>query len=357
MRRVDSMNGVGGAALARTAWAALIALLWLSLSPLRADTTAVIIHGLGGLPEYEENFTKWTQGLEETFRQGRSAQVLSLDGREVRRDAILARLKEVASRQREGDELWLFLVGHANVNRGTYKFNIRGPDLTGEDLVETLGTMPGGRAFLVIATNSSGGLAAALSGKDRVVVTATRGEREKYPPLFLSFFLESAQSPEADSDKNGKVSLLEAYYYADRKIKDWFEEENRIRTEHPLLVDQTSTVLGSKGEDEDENAAVEVSGANLLASIAYLSQPPEQAYRNVEARRLAEERMSIERRIEALKFQKSELPSDEYYTKLESLLVELAQLNRRIQELEAESEPEGGDPPSNRVPSNGIRSK
>ncbi|HSR51516.1 MAG TPA: hypothetical protein VLV83_11855 [Acidobacteriota bacterium] len=332
----------------------LLMLAWLLtgfllFSQLRADTTAVIVHGLGGMPEYEENFTKWSQGLEETFRKGRSAEVLLLDGREVRRDEILDQMRQVASRQKQGDELWLFLVGHANVNRQRYKFNIKGPDLTDEDLSAVLGSMPAGRAFVVVATNSSGGLAAALSKEGRVVVTATRGVREKYPPLFLSFFLEAAESAQADSDKNGKVSLLEAYYYADRRVKDWFEEEGRIQTEHPLLADQTSLILGVKkeGEEEEETPHPDVSGANLLASLAYLSEPPQQAYRNEEARRLAEERQDLERQVEALKFQKSEMPSSEYYQKLEALLVRLAELNQRIQELEGETEPDDGDTPSN----------
>ena len=70
------------------------------------------------------------------------------------------------------------------------------------------------------------------------------------------------------------------------------------------------------------------------AALAYLSSPPEQAYRTLEAQALATDRIRIEREIEALKLEKAQMEQSDYYRKLEQLLVELAELNERIRHLE-----------------------
>lgn len=325
---------------ARKSAAALLGALWLSLSfvwpaPQPGTASCIIIHGLGGLPEYEENFVKWSEALEKAFQNRADAQVRRLDGRTLRRDDILAAFKEVTSSLQPDSEVWLFLVGHANVNRSEYKFNIKGPDLTGSDLEEFFNGLGERRAYLVAATSSSGGLAEQLSAPNRVVVTATRSPFERYPPLFLSFLLESIQSAEADKDKDGKVSLLESYLFSRGKVAQWFTDKGQIQVEHALLDDQSKVRLGEK-KKEQQDQEPEPAGTGLLASVAFLSAPPEKAYRTLEARQLAEERTAVEREIESLKFQKAELPQEEYYKKLEALLVSLAELNQKISQLEGE---------------------
>ncbi len=303
--------------------------------PLQADTVCIIIHGLGGLPEYEENFVKWSEGLEEAFQQGPAAQVHRLDGRSLRRDDILTTFQDVTASLQPDSEVWLFLVGHANVNLSQYKFNIKGPDLTGDDVEGFLNGLGQRRAYLVAATSSSGGLAEQLGAPQRVVVTATRSAFERYPPLFLSFLLESIESAEADTDKDGKISLLESYLFSRNKVARWFADKGRIQVEHPLLDDQAKVRLGEKKKGEQAQQP-EPSVVGLLASSAYLSTPPEKAYRTLQARELAQQRIGVEREISSLKFQKAELPQEEYYKKLEALLIRLAQLNQRISELEGE---------------------
>ena len=319
-------------ALCLTLW--LAAAAW-SSSPLRADTVCIIIHGLGGLAEYEENFVKWSEGLEKAFQDRAAANVYRLDGRSLRRGDILATLRDATASLQPDSEVWLFLVGHANVNQSQYKFNIKGPDLTGDDLEEFLDGLAESRVYLVAATSSSGGLAEHLGAPKRVVITATRSAFERYPPLFLSFLLESIESAEADTDKDGKISLLESYLFSRNKVAQWFTDRGRIQVEHPLLDDQAKVRLGEKkkgGQDQQP----EPSGVGLLASAAYLSTPPEKAYRTLQARQLAQQRTGLEREIASLKFQKAELPQEEYYKKLEVLLIRLAQLNERISQLEGE---------------------
>ena len=210
----------------------------------------------------------------------------------------------------------MFLIGHGNYDGEEYKFNIKGPDLKGSDLDLFLKSLEDRPVRVVVATGSSGVLVSSLGGANRVVITATRGQSERLAPLFMSFFLEAATSAEADQDKNGSVSLSEAFSLSETKIEEWYESKNTLQTEHPVLDDE--------------------GGSGRLAASTYLSRPPEQAYRSLEARQLIPERVRLEREVEELKLRKMDVAESEYYERLEQLLVELAVLNERIRTLEGE---------------------
>ena len=303
-------------------------------SPVAAanDRVCIIITGLGGMPEYEENFLSWGSQTETVFRDELNSVVYHLDGRQQKRPDILRIFNEVSSSV-PLDEVWLFLIGHASHDNRRYKFNISGPDLTDEDIKTFLDSLGNTRVFLIAATSASGILAPELSRENRVIVTATKNQFEKQPPLFMSFFLEAVTSAKADRDKSGKVSLLEAYLFSHQKVADWFKEKGRIQTEHSLLEDNGRVRLGDKQGTLEENPS---SGATLLASMVYLSPPLERVYSSREAEQLASQRVQIEREIEDLKFRKNQLLEDEYYRILEELLVKLATMSQRIEELERE---------------------
>lgn len=310
------------------AFAGLIALF--CAVPALADDTCLVIFGMGGLPEYEENFVSWSEKLESLFREQENREVRVLDGRTQRRDEILKAFQEVSSSASPDSQVWVFLIGHANHDGMNYKFQIRGPDLTDKDLAKFLDSLGNRKTLLVAATSASGALLPDLSSEDRVVITATKNQLERQPPLFLSFFIEASSSPEADTDKNRRVSLLEAFLFSQEKVRVWFKEQGRLQTEHSLLDDQARIRLEATTDESPELTT----GAGMLSAMVYLSDPPESAYRSQQARELAGERTVIERNIEVLKFRKQEMDTEQYYSELQELLVQLATINERISELE-----------------------
>lgn len=298
-----------------------------------ADSPAeacVIISGLGGMPEYEENFLAWADKTEQLCAQLK-AEVHRLDGRRVGRDEMIQLFNSLSSTPPE--EIWIFLIGHANYDGTRFRFHIKGPDLTDADLGHFLGALGDARINLVAATSASGALLSELEGDNRVVLTATRNAMERQPPLFYSFFVDAAGSPEADANKDGKVSILEAFDSSRTQVADWYQEQGRIQTEHAVLSDRGRTRLEAGKEDEEPDWST---GAGWLAASAFLSEPPERAYRSLEARELAERRTKLERAIEDLKFRKAEMPQDQYFKELEKRLVELAEINERIELLEGQ---------------------
>ncbi len=278
------------------------------------ERVCLVATGLGGVPEYEENFLKWGDATEQLCREDLGADVIRLNGISDRRDVFQKAFEKIAASLDENGECWIFLIGHGNYDGRDFKFNIAGPDLLGEDLGVFLDSLDNRKTYAILATSSSGVLAPKLSGSNRVVISATKDERERLAPLFMSFFLEAARSAEADLDKNGSVSLKEAFTLSQTSIRDWYEDKKRLQTEHPLLDDS--------------------GGQGGLSSVAYLSEPPEQAYRSLEARRLLPERVRLEREVEELKLRKGEMSEIDYFQRLEELLVELAVLNEKIRKLE-----------------------
>ena len=259
----------------------------------------LIIRGLGGMPEYDENFSSWAEKLEKLFREGLEADVLMLDGRSMRREEILQALSRRSENTPGSARVWLVLIGHANHDGEHFKLQIRGPDLTEEDLRSAVDSFGSRRILILASTSASGALLTHLSGENRVLVTATQNAQERQPPLFLSFFLEAAQSAEADTDKNRKISILEAFLYTRRNVSLWYEDRGRLQTEHPVLDDRGRTRLDGDG-GEAPNLQT---GENLLASVTFLSAPPESSYRSLEARQLAEQRGGIERQILSRKWE------------------------------------------------------
>ena len=301
--------------------AAFLGLIMLCSSPARGenlDRISFIVTGLAGMPEYGTNFAEWSARLEEAFR-GDSARALRIDGSVHTREEILRTAREETGKLSPGGEWWLILIGHGNYDGRRYKFNIKGPDLTDQDLGQLLEGLEGSRAVVVVGTSSAGALVPVLRGANRVVVAATR-ERERQPPLFPRFFSEAAAAQEADRDKNNRVSLLEAFLYSRRKVSDWFEEAGRIQTEHAILDDSGRFQL-TKGDDESRAEVRQ--GTGLLAAVSYLN-PASGPDALPEEQGRAETRIRIQEQIDALKLRRGEFTEEEYYRRLEALLVELA---------------------------------
>ena len=76
-----------------------------------------------------------------------------------------------------------------------------------------------------------------LSGADRVVVTATRSGSEQNFARFGEYLAEAIADPRADLDKDGQVSLLEAYLIASSRTAEFYKSRSRLATEHALLDD------------------------------------------------------------------------------------------------------------------------
>jgi hypothetical protein len=273
-----------------------------------AELHVIAVEGLGGTEEYTQRFSEEVAKLELAAESVTTAEHMRVfAGEEATEENILAHFDALAAIVNADDRVVIYLIGHGSYDGYEYKFNLPGPDLTGEQLVELLDALPSNNQLLVNTSSASGATLDALTNETRVVITATRSGSERNATRFGSSFVAALEDPAADINKNNAISAQEAFDYAARQVTDYFEFRGQLATEHPQL----------KGE-----RAARFTLARL--------EVPEPAGDDPELGLLFEQRDQLDGRIEELQLRKDELTTDEYYTQLQQLLLELARVGDRI---------------------------
>lgn len=306
------------------------------------STHLFVVTGLGGSPEFADLFHTQASGLVEAARERWGlpesavtwlaedpARDPAIGGRSTR-EGIEGALTALAGRAGPADAVLVVLVGHGTGQGEESRLNLPGPDATGTDLAGWLEAFTTQTVAVVNTASASGGFVPVLSGEGRIVVTATRSPGESERTYFPRFFVEAFRGDGADTDKDGRVSLLEAFGYARAEVARHYERENQLLTEHALLDDD--------GDGEGSAEPSPGSGDGALASRFFLAASSAavaaRASDTPELRALLEEKTRIETEIAALRARREEMTAEAYDAALEALLVELATTNRAIRELE-----------------------
>lgn len=297
--------------------------LILLLMPLvaAADLHVVIVGGLGGTAEYATRFSEQVAKLERSAESVTPAKrVRVFTGTDATQESILGYFKTLSAALTADDRVIVYLIGHGSYDGYDYKFNLPGPDLTGEQLAELLAALPAKNQLLVNTSSASGATLEHLTDDARIVITATRSGSERNAAHFGSSFVAALEDSAADINKNNAISVQEAFDYAVRQVTDYFENRGQLATEHAQL----------KGQRADR------------FTLARL-QTPKPAGDDPELGLLLEQRDQIDGRIEELQLRKDELPEDEYYEQLQTLFLELARVGDRIDLLNEAEESAPGD--------------
>ena len=201
-----------------------------------AELYMVVIEGLGGEPRYAEQFTEQVEALEVAAGSLGAADTLRVfRAHEVSREDVQDYFQSLESRVSNNDQVALYLVGHGSYDDHEYKFNIQGPDLTGEDLAAMLDAIPAGNQLLVNMSSASGAIADLVTNERRTLILATRSGVERHATRFGAYFTSALSDPSADIDKNQVVTAAEAFAFAERQVDDYFERNGQLATEHPRL--------------------------------------------------------------------------------------------------------------------------
>ena len=299
--------------------------LLLLLPTLRAETFYLTVAGLGGEPEYEQRFTGWAKDLDKLLKTAEpNAKVETLMGASATKALIEEKLRDFAKLAKADDSIIVMMIGHGSYDEADYKFNLPGPDITATDLANLLDKIPARRQLVVNMTSASGGSLVSLQKPGRVVITATKSGTEKNATYFARYWIEALRDPAADSDKNEVITALEAYKYAEQKTSKFFESQNRLATEHPIVED-TGKGEGTKTPSPDN-------GEGLIAgrfAVMHLGAVAAQI-NNPEKQRLLKRKEELEQSIDDLKYRKASMDLGEYRQKLQGFLIELAKTQEAL---------------------------
>ena len=288
--------------------------------------SVIVVVGAPGEEDYGRSFAQWAARWEKAAKQGGAeSKVIGLSTGESFGDRDQLQ-QQLAAESKEGAELWLVLIGHGTFDGKEAKFNLRSNDFTATELSGWL--QPFRRPIAVINTASaSAPFLQRLAATNRVVMTSTRSGSEVNFARFGQYLSESIADLSADLDKDGQTSLLEAFLMASRHVKEFYDVEGRLATEH-ALVDDTGDGMGTppdwfRGVRASKSAK---DGATLDGFRAHQFHLVKSDAEQKLSPAVRTQRNDLERAIAILRDTKAKLPEDEYYQKLEALLIDLSRL-------------------------------
>ena len=299
----------------------------------------LIVVGLAGDPEHGKTFHKWGTTLAQASeRLGVSAENLAflvdapaegdqkVTGRATKEEVAKA-LAGFGARAGADDVVFVVLIGHGSFDGRAAKFNMPGPDMTAGDFNALFTKLPTKQVVFVNTTSASGPFVEDLSAANRTIVTATRNGAEQYATLFGGFFIDALASDAADSDKNKRVSVLEAFQFAKAEVVKAYEREGLLSTEHALLDDN-----GDKDGSQDPGATGKdgrVANIRSLGTVGGDNLPTDPKLRALHL-----ERRELERRVESLRLLKESMEPGRYSSELEKLVTGIALKTREIRAAE-----------------------
>jgi len=293
--------------------------------PARAAVYYVTVAGLGGEPDYEQEFTSLAMDLDKLLKaSGSDVHVYTLTGKDATRANLTETLSKVASEAKPDDDFVLTLIGHGSFDGFEYKFNLPGPDISAADLAVLCDHVPARRQLIVNTTSASGGSVAALEKHGRAVIAATKSGTEKNATVFARYWVQALHDPEADVDKNDAISALEAFRYATSRTAEFYDAQKRLATEHAEFED---TGL----HDPVREASTDTGEGLLLSSFTLIRLGAAQkAYADPAKRALLARKEELERQIDTLKYQKAAMAQDDYRSQLTAALIELAKVQEEL---------------------------
>lgn len=317
-------------ALRTSARAALAAALLLVPSLAAAEQRqAIIVSGATGGERYAASYAEWEAALVKGLRDrcGFAPErivVLSAAARNASaissRENVRRALEDLRRTSGRNDLSLVILIGHGTVDAESAKFNLVGPDLEAAEWADLLREVPG-RLVVVNTTGGSFPFLEHLSGRNRIVITATDSAAQRFDTVFPEQLVLALGDPDTDLDKNGRLSLWELFSRTSAGVKRHYEQRGQLATERALL-DDNGDRLGIEADAPGQDGAI--------ARTTYLDVDPLGDAADPALAALAARQRELEERAEQLKLRKPTMTREAWEAEFEALMIELARVSRRI---------------------------
>ena len=291
-----------------------------------ADRYFVLITGASGGATYAQKYDTWRTSLVATLKQTLAypddhlfvlAEAESRSAANATRENVRRVLGDLGKRLGNDDLSFVLLIGHGTSADDEGKFNLVGPDLSSSEWAALVKPMAG-RLVFINMTGGSFAFMRKLAAPGRIVITATDSSAQQFETVFPEFFVKALSDAAADVDKNGRVSVWEAFSYASAAVRQWFDQHGQLPTERPLLDDNGDGI----GQE-----ALNPGPDGVIARATYFAPEPMASADSV----LAKRRADLERQLDELRLRKaSSKDPARYDAEIEQLLVEIARLSQQI---------------------------
>ena len=233
---------------------------------------------------------------------------------------VKAALALFAQQAKPLDTVFVLLLGHGSFDGIDAKFNLVGPDLTANEWAALIKPIAGKIVF-VNTTPSSSPFLKALAGPNHVTMTATDQPGQKYDTVFADAFVQALASPTADLDKDGRISMWEAFAYASRLVRQTYEQKGLLQPEHAALDDDGDGVgRQATGEGKD----------GTLSSLTFMDAVIASRPADPELQQMVQHQEQLLLKLDELKKQRAKMKPEEYQPAWEALMIEIATVSRDI---------------------------
>jgi len=290
---------------------------------------ALLIQGASGEEQYAKQHRAWLDALATTLRDGMGYEAAAVTvvaerpgNGEMRATAenVRAAVGRLAKSLTASDQLLIVFIGHGTAQGQDAKFNLIGPDLSVAEwnvLLEPI------RASLAVVHTTSGSFPylAGLAAPGRVVVTATSSFAQQFHTVFPDAFVRALSDPEADQDKNSRISIHEAFTHASRLVREHYERTGTMATE--------TAVIDDTGDGKGRLATAEAP-TNSAAALWYLDAPRVATSADPELQKLLTRQQALTDQVDELRRRRASMSEEEYTRQFEALLAELAEVSRDV---------------------------
>ncbi|HEX5104485.1 MAG TPA: hypothetical protein VFV87_11770 [Pirellulaceae bacterium] len=252
---------------------------------------ALIVCGLPGDAEHRELFAESVESLVTglTTHHGFALENVALywgdeiaegDGPALKssrgiatRESLAEGAESLQASLRANDTLWVFVFGHSHYDGRHAWLNIAGPDLNNQEFGRFFEGLKCREQVFFITTSASGFYLKPLAAAGRVVIVATEPDLEVNETLFPHTLVKALADPppylEFDADRDGKLTLLDAYLWSARDIAQQYVTGELLATEHSLLDDTGD----GRGTELQINYLSEELGGRLKAGQDWPAPP------------------------------------------------------------------------------------
>lgn len=296
-------------------------------------THVLIVTGASGEPRFAQQFHALAMALRSTVTTKfgvPDSQVIYLaeqttpgprviSGRSTK-EGVIEAIDRIKTRAGAGDAVLILLIGHGSSNGGASRFNVPGADMSDLEFKAQLDRLSDQSVAFINATSASGDFVKTVSAKNRVVITATKSGFEGNETVFAEHFVSAYAKDGADTDKDGRVSVLEAFVYARREVQRAYESANKLLTEHAMLDDDGDGTgradPGARGPDGSLASKFFLQPAGGL-NITAAADPRAAALLATQTR--------LEAQLDTLRLAKGVMAEAEYQKQLEDLLTKISE--------------------------------
>lgn len=290
---------------------------------------AIIVQGASGEDQYATLHRGWVDAmatvLRDRFKLDAAHLTLLVEqpkaGEErSTAESVKTAIARVAKQTKPDDLLFVMLIGHGAGDGADAKFNLIGPDLSIAEWNDLLKPVTA-RIVFVDATSSSFAFLKGLAAPGRVVITATNSYAQRYHTVFADAFIKAVTAPAADTDKNGRISLLEAFVYASRLVAQHFEQNGTLATEHAVLNDTGDGTPRDAGAPSPDGA---------LAAFTYLDAVEVPKSADPEVQQMMQRQQALTEQVDDLRRRRPTMSAEEFDRQFEKLIIDLSLVSRDV---------------------------